>query len=613
MNKFFTIILLLLVSNPAVSQNVFPANGKVGVGTSSPSEDLTVDGSFGTSGYKIFSSSNSTTGAGIGNGFITKLNDEHSFNLSTGWRYKIILITKLTGTDSGSSYLVYYDETNQVWVKRVISASGTGSNHPLLDIANGGQIKVYTNHPNGYAIGYTIESIKVTEPDATPHIFGGDYQWQRFGNDLVFNDGKVGIGTTPESLLHISAGTEGDAVLTLQADTDNSSNGENDNPRIDFFQDGEINSSSIGHGITGLAVNPNVLEIANSTPLGGILLSVGQNSHAPNADNIGLHINHDGNIGIGKVSSSEFLDISGGVKINSKNPSVYEKNIGLGNFKNSATSTLELYSKDDGGHGHIKYFGRRWGINHYWTRGSDTGERTIAYLGGTNGGTTFSIFNPDSVRSINLASNNNSYVNTPFNFGLGTFSPTAKLDVVGGLSGVDIARFTREDSGSPYVSINAGNGDPNIRFFEKKDSGERFTFGIDNSNNSLTISQGTTLGENDLLVFRNGQLGIKANPESDFALTVKGKTLTEKVIVRNESNWNWPDFVFNENYALPSLLNVEQFIKSNKHLPGIPTVLEIEESGQDLAEMNRLLLQKVEELTLYIIDQEKRISDLEKK
>jgi hypothetical protein len=76
------------------------------------------------------------------------------------------------------------------------------------------------------------------------------------------------------------------------------------------------------------------------------------------------------------------------------------------------------------------------------------------------------------------------------------------------------------------------------------------------------------------------------------------------------ANGNTADFVFEDNYHLKDLSDVEAFIKSNKHLPEIPSAEEMEEAGVNLAEMNKLLLMKVEELTLYSIEQEKRIEEL---
>ena len=73
------------------------------------------------------------------------------------------------------------------------------------------------------------------------------------------------------------------------------------------------------------------------------------------------------------------------------------------------------------------------------------------------------------------------------------------------------------------------------------------------------------------------------------------------------------DFVFEDDYELRSLDEVNDFISANKHLPDIPSAAEMERDGIGLSEMNKLLLQKIEELTLYIINQEGRIKDLEKK
>lgn len=80
-----------------------------------------------------------------------------------------------------------------------------------------------------------------------------------------------------------------------------------------------------------------------------------------------------------------------------------------------------------------------------------------------------------------------------------------------------------------------------------------------------------------------------------------------------------PDFVFNKDYKLMSLYDVENFINSNKHLPGVPSEKEVLENGLNLGDMNATLLQKVEELTLYMIQLQKdndalkaRISSLEK-
>jgi hypothetical protein len=73
----------------------------------------------------------------------------------------------------------------------------------------------------------------------------------------------------------------------------------------------------------------------------------------------------------------------------------------------------------------------------------------------------------------------------------------------------------------------------------------------------------------------------------------------------------WPDYVFEKNYDLKSLKQVENFIQKEGHLPNVPSAAEVIENGANIGEMNKILLEKVEELTLYLIEQDKRIKALE--
>lgn len=75
---------------------------------------------------------------------------------------------------------------------------------------------------------------------------------------------------------------------------------------------------------------------------------------------------------------------------------------------------------------------------------------------------------------------------------------------------------------------------------------------------------------------------------------------------------NWPDYVFEDGYELRSLKETEEFIRTHKHLPNIPSAGEVEREGIALGQMNRLLLEKIEELTLHLIEKEKRIEKIER-
>ncbi|MBC9930466.1 hypothetical protein [Chitinophaga qingshengii] len=97
----------------------------------------------------------------------------------------------------------------------------------------------------------------------------------------------------------------------------------------------------------------------------------------------------------------------------------------------------------------------------------------------------------------------------------------------------------------------------------------------------------------------NGNVGIGTMyPKAKLA--VNGDILAKRVKVTQNAA-DWPDYVFHPEYKLPSLDSTAAFITTNRHLPGIPSAQQIAENGQDLGEMNRLLLQKIEELTLHMI------------
>lgn len=103
---------------------------------------------------------------------------------------------------------------------------------------------------------------------------------------------------------------------------------------------------------------------------------------------------------------------------------------------------------------------------------------------------------------------------------------------------------------------------------------------------------------------------ISAGMHADAMLTIDGKIVAKSAYVTLSG---WADYVFYENYNLPSLSEVEKFYKINKHLPEIPSEKQVLENGVDLAEMNKLLLKKIEELTLYVVQQEKEINIIKNK
>ena len=96
----------------------------------------------------------------------------------------------------------------------------------------------------------------------------------------------------------------------------------------------------------------------------------------------------------------------------------------------------------------------------------------------------------------------------------------------------------------------------------------------------------------------------------EYRLSVKDGIITERLKIRLRANW--PDYVFDPNYNLLLLSDVEDFIKKNKRLPGIQSAEDVKSNGIEIGEVNTKFLQKIEELTLYLIRADKQIQILKK-
>lgn len=202
------------------------------------------------------------------------------------------------------------------------------------------------------------------------------------------------------------------------------------------------------------------------------------------------------------------------------------------------------------------------------------------------------------------------YIGTSGNVGIGTTIPQQMLHIVGG--NVLISRTSHRAPGSTNGSLLFGDttsalypaGEWGIEYVNNENEGYGLNFFI-----PWTPSHG---GMNYRLFLKdNGYVGIGTNnPQANLA--VNGGILAKSVRV-NTSSAYWPDYVFGTEYNLMSLKELEQYVNTNRHLPGIPSAHEVDERGDiDLGEMNALLLEKVEELTRYVIDLQNQIDELKK-
>jgi len=191
------------------------------------------------------------------------------------------------------------------------------------------------------------------------------------------------------------------------------------------------------------------------------------------------------------------------------------------------------------------------------------------------------------------------------NVGIGTTSPTTTLDVASSSTTAGYSGITLENSGATgneaglilkggYTTGSVTSG----RIYSKFDGGTSYT------NARVTIQSMLSGGIfDDTFSATNGKVGI-GTMHPDQKLTVNGTIHSSEVIV--DTNIPTPDYVFDKTYDLPTLTSVKTYIDKNHHLSEIPSAAEVAKNGQRVGEMNMLLLKKVEELTLYLIERDKQ-------
>jgi len=215
------------------------------------------------------------------------------------------------------------------------------------------------------------------------------------------------------------------------------------------------------------------------------------------------------------------------------------------------------------------------------------------------------------------------------NVGIGTTTPSSMLQVAASSgNGLRIGKIG--DAGTLTVPLDSVAASYNLDFTGYRDVvidqiGARIAalrFNICQTNNALVQTTGLAFYTNPsglysgatslverMRIMPNGNIGIGCS-KPQYKLDVSGTIHANEVIINLTE---FPDFVFEKNYKLLKLQDVDNYIQTKGHLPNIPSAMEVEKSGMNMADLQVKLLQKVEELTLYAIDQQKLVSEQQRR
>jgi hypothetical protein len=188
------------------------------------------------------------------------------------------------------------------------------------------------------------------------------------------------------------------------------------------------------------------------------------------------------------------------------------------------------------------------------------------------------------------------------------------LHVSGGDATGVISKFTNSTSHIYFFAKTNATGNYN-GMNVANDNGIFWSDGVSSNTSSGFVIAPWAGATSGIRITAAGNVGIGTNlinNPNNYKLAVNGVIGAKAVKVEISTN-TWADYVFNKDYKLKTLPELERFIKANNHLPNIPSAAEVEAEGIDMATMNIKLLEKIEELSLYIIEQNKRMDALEKK
>jgi hypothetical protein len=180
--------------------------------------------------------------------------------------------------------------------------------------------------------------------------------------------------------------------------------------------------------------------------------------------------------------------------------------------------------------------------------------------------------------------------------------------------------FNTSDNGTSFLDIHATRWGSSVTFSRSDPSNNSYNlmsvYGYNGAGATLALynssnAQGLLLNAQGTTYFTGGAVAIGTTNPGTSQLAVQGTIETSKVVVTATSPF--PDFVFDPGYRLPSLDSLDNYIRTNRHLPEMPTADSVDKIGLDLGNSQIVLVKKIEELTLYLIEQDKEMKLLKEK
>lgn len=523
-------------------------------------------------------------------------------------------------------------------VVRVSRNTPTLEESSVVITSTSGVIYIHWNWCGG-SIPSTVFSVKGTSYNSFENVLAK--------NNLSVTE-SLGIGTTtPSTVFQIK---KADATTSLSLanrcaiDLWNPSSTINTGSQINFRSDGGTTLKAIGAVIGYLNKSSNYVGSA-----GDLVFGV-KSSYSSTSVIQAMTIALGGNVGIGTTAPNTKLGVAGDIQLRGLDTKLRMGNADNDNFYgsvgfNNATNNVE-----------IKHLYTNGGI--LFNTNTSNNAMYIASNGNVGIGTGVGI--PLEKLQINGAIRGNlaagalcvktdyGSINVgPLNeSGAHIYTDMPRFfmnkpiwSITGEISAYDATNLSLQTNGTPRMTILQSNGnigigtsspnkkvevttshqtniDDEVRigsYYNNNFYGLGLNYIIDNNGspaqNIVTYNSGNKI--KNISLFSNGQVSIGSDVQDltqNVLFTVKGGIHAREIIV--DLNAPLADFVFHPTYTLMPLPEVEQYVKTNSHLPEMPSAAEVSKNGMNMGEMQNKLLQKVEELTLYIIEQQKQIEAL---